>query len=140
MSRRKKDPRRALSAEERAERARRGRSGREPAAVVAHATAVRAVATGAPDPAAAQAAGRRAGAAVAHLVARCTHAGLEARSRRHGGGPAARSTSGERERLVAEAQRPPAHEADPTATGSLVTVQRAWRRAPDGPPQVSTYR
>ena len=62
MSRRKKDPLRALSAEERAELERLGRSGREPAAVVAHAKAVLAVANGATYTAAARAAGRRGGA------------------------------------------------------------------------------
>jgi hypothetical protein len=33
----------------------------------------------------------------------------------------------------------PEHERDGTATWSLVTLQRALRRAPDGLPQVSTY-
>jgi transposase len=139
MSRRKKDPLRALSAAERAELERLGRSGRAPAAVVAHAKAVLAVANGATYTAAARAAGRRSGDAVAHLVARFNRAGLEARYLRHGGGPAARYTSGERERILAEAQRTPAHEPDQTAPWSLVTLQRAVRRAPDGRPQVSTY-
>jgi transposase len=139
MSRRQKDPLRALSAEERAELERLGRSGREPAAVVAHAKAVLAVANGATYTAAARAAGRRSGDAGAHLVARFNHEGLEALYLRHGGGPAARYTSGERERILAEAQRTPEHEPDQTATWSLVTLQRALRRAPDGLPQVSTY-
>jgi hypothetical protein len=78
MRRRNKDPLRALSAEERADLERLGRCGRAPAAVVAHAKAVLAVANGATDTAAAQAAGRRAGDAVAHLVARFNRAGLEA--------------------------------------------------------------
>jgi transposase len=139
MSRRKKDPLRALSAEEQTEVERLSRSGREPAAVVAHAKAVLAVANGASYTEAAMAAGRRAGDAVAHLVARFNREGLEALYPRHGGGPAARYTSVERERILAEAQRPPAHEPDGTATWSLVTLQRALRRASDGLPQVSTY-
>jgi transposase len=138
MSRRKKDPLRALSAEERAELERLGRSGREPAAVVAHAKAVLAVANGASYMDAAAAAGRRSGDAVAHLVARFNRDGLEALYARHGGGRAAQYTSGERERILAEARRPPEHEPDGTATWSLVTLQRALRRAPDGLPQVST--
>jgi hypothetical protein len=121
MSRRKKDPLRALSAEDRAELERLGRSSREPAAVVAHAKAVLAVANGAPSSEAATLAGRRAGAAVAQLVARCNRDGLEALSPRHGGGRAARSTSVERERLLAEARRTPEQEVDQTATWSVTT-------------------
>ena len=142
MSRRKKDPLRALSAEERAEVERLSRSGREPAAVVAHAKAALAVATGANYTQAAAAAGRRSGDAVAHLVAHFNRDGLEALYLRHGGGPIARYTSVERERILAEARRTPEQEADQTATWSLTTLQRALRRAlrraPDGLPQVST--
>jgi transposase len=82
---------------------------------------VLAVANGAPSSEAATLAGRRAGAAVAHLVARCNRDGLEALSPRHGGGRAARSTSVERERLLAEARRTPEQEVDQTATWSVTT-------------------
>ena len=58
---------------------------------------------------------------------------------RGGGGQPARYTSAERERILTEARRPPERERDGTATWSLVTLQRALRRAPDGLPQVSTY-
>jgi transposase len=139
MSRRKRDPLRALSADERAEVERLSRSGREPATVVAHAKALVAVANGATYTEAASAAGRRSGDAVAHLVTRFNREGLEALYPRHGGGPAARYRSGERERILAEARRSPDPEADQTATWSLTTLQRALRRAPDGLPQVSTY-
>src|SRR5262249_51847626 len=135
-SRRKKDPLQALSAEERAAVERLSRSAREPAAVVAHATAVLAVANGASDIVAARGAGRRSGDAVAQLVARFNRDGLEALYPRHGGGPAAHSTSVERERILAPARRPPAPAPAGTATWSLVSLQRAWRRAPDGLPQV----
>ena len=121
MSRHKKDPLRALSADEQAEMERLSRSGREPAAVVAHAKAVLAVANGADYTEAAAAAGRRSGDGVAHLVARFNREGLTALSPRHGGGPAARSTSAERERILAEARRTPEQEADKTATWSLPT-------------------
>jgi transposase len=83
--------------------------------------------------------GRRSGDAVAHLVGRFNHEGLAALAPRHGGGPAARYTSVERERILAEVRRPPDHEPEGTATWSLVTLQRALRRAPDGLPQVSAY-
>ncbi len=139
MSRRKKDPLRALSADERGEVERLSRSGREPATVVAHAKAVLSVANGASYTDAATAAGRRSGDAVAHLVARFNRDGLEALYPRHGGGPAARYTSVERERILSEARRTPQHEPDGTATWSLTTLQRALRRAPDGLAPVSTY-
>jgi transposase len=132
MSRRKKDPLRALSAEERAELERLSRSSREPAEVVAHAKAVLAVANGASYTEAATLAGRRSGDAVAQLVTRFHQEGREALYPRHGGGPAARYTRSERERILSEARRTPAHEPDGTATWSLVTLQRALRRAPDG--------
>src|SRR5262249_17163916 len=139
MSRRKKDPLRALSADERAEMERLSRSGRESAAVVAHAKAVLAVANGADYTQAAAAGGRRSGGAGGRLVACFTREGVTALYPRHGGGPTARYTSVERERILAEARRPPDQEADQTATWSLTTLRRALRRAPDGLPQVSTY-
>jgi transposase len=136
---RQQDPLRALSDEERSVLRHVSRSSREPAVVVARAKALLAVAAGASYTEAAAAAGRRSGDAVAHLVARFNRGGLEALSPRHGGGPAARYTSVERDRILAEVRRVPQHEPDGTATWSLVTLQRALRRAPDGLAQVSTY-
>jgi transposase len=107
--------------------------------VVARAKAVVAVADGASYTEAAQAAARRSGDAVGRLVARFNQEGLEALVPRHGGGQPARYTSAERERILTEAQRPPTPQPDGTATWSLVTLQRALRRAPDGLPQVSTF-
>jgi transposase len=97
------------------------------------------VAGGATYTAAAQAAGRHSGDAVGRLVARFNQEGLEALVPRHGGGPLAQYTSAERERILCEARRVPTPKPDGTATWSLVTLQRALRRAPDGLPQVSTY-
>jgi transposase len=136
---RQKDPLRALSDDERAVLEHLSRSGREAAAVVARAKAVLAVAGGASYTEAARAAGRRSGDAVGRLVARFNREGLEALVPRHGGGQPARYTSAERERILAEARRVPTPEPDGTATWSLVTLQGALRRAPDGLPQVSTY-
>src|SRR5712692_1504477 len=136
---RQKEPLRALSDDERAVLVHLSRSAREPAAVVARAKAVVAVADGANYTAAAHAAGRRSGDAVGRLVARFNQAGLEALVPGHGGGQPARYTSAERERILAEARRPPEQERDGTATWSLTTLQRALRRAPDGLAQVSTY-
>lgn len=136
---RQKDPLRPLSDDEHAVLRHLSRSGSEPAAVVARAKALLAVAGGATFTAAAQAAGRRSGDAVGRLVARFNHAGLDALVPGHGGGRPARYTSGERERILAEARRSPERERDGTATWSLVSLQRALRRAADGLPQVSTF-
>jgi len=88
---------------------------------------------------AARAAGRRAGDAVAHLVARFKQEGLAALAARHGGGPPPTYGSAERERILREARRTPDRERDGTATWSLTTVQRALRQADHGLAQVSTY-
>jgi len=136
---RQKDPLRTLSDDEHAVLRHLSRSSREPAAVVARAKAVVAVAEGASYTQAAQAAGRRSGDAVGRLVARFNQAGLEALVPGHGGGQPARYSSTERDRILAEARRPPEQERDGTATWSLTTLRRALRRAPDGLPQVSTY-
>jgi hypothetical protein len=44
-----------------------------------------------------------------------------------------------RARILAEFRRAPDREADGTAVWSLVTLQRALRRAPDGLPAISTH-
>src|SRR5258708_9131374 len=131
MRGRTKDPLRALSAEEQTEVERRSRSGWEPAAVVAHAKAVRAVANGASYTTAARAAGRRSGDAVAHLVARFNREGVAALLPRHGGGPATRYGPPEQARILREFRRPPDRETDGTATWSLTTLHRPLCAAPD---------
>jgi transposase len=136
---RQKDPLRTLSTDERSVLRHLSRSSREPAVVVARAKAVLAVAQGASYTEAARAAGRRSGDAVGLLVARFNQEGVAALVPHHGGGQPARYTSAERERILAEAQRPPTPDPDGTATWSLVTLQRALRRAPDGLAQVSTF-
>lgn len=139
MSRRRKDPLRALSADERASLEQVGRAGSAPAAAVARARALLAVAGGCSYTAAARRVGRRSGDAVGHLVARFNRDGLAAVEPRHGGGPAAAYGPAERERILAEARRTPERERDGTATWSLTTLRRALRRADDGLPRVSTY-
>jgi transposase len=104
----------------------------------ARAKALIAVADGARFTDAARAAGRRAGDAVAQLVARFNREGLAALETRHGGGPAVVYGSAERERILQEFRREPDREQDGTGTWSLTTLQRALRRAPDGLPTVST--
>jgi transposase len=134
-----KTPLRALTATERTELERLARAGSERADRAARAKALLAVADGARFTDAARVAGRCAGDAVAHLVARFTRQGLAALETRHGGGPAVVYGPSERERILQEFRREPDREQDGTGTWSLTTLQRALRRAPDGLPTVSTY-
>src|SRR3954470_23730380 len=125
MSRRRKDPLRTLSADERSELARLSRSRHAPAAQVARATALLAVADGRGYLTAARRAGRRDGDTVAAWGARFTREGLAAgeaggawapRFNRGGlgavlpaggGGPPVRYAEPQRRRILAEAARVP---------------------------------
>jgi transposase len=138
MTRRRKDPLRPRTAEERAWLERISSATSEPASHVARARALLAVAEGQTYQAAAAAAGRRSTDAVAQVGARFNQGGLDALVPGHGGGPAPPSPTAARDRILAEARRMPDREADGAATWSLTTLQRALRRAPDGVPKVST--
>ena len=138
MTRRRKNLLRPLADDEQDELGRVCRAGSERADRVARAKALLAVAGGARYADAAGAAGRRAGNAVARLVARFNAVGLAALDRRHGGGPTKTYGAAEQERMLEEFRRAPDRERDGTAIWSLTTLQRALRRAPDGLPQVST--
>ncbi len=137
MTRRQKDPLRPLTADEQTALERLSRSQTEPASHVARAKALLAVAAGHTYTAAAHAAGRRSGDAVAQLVTRFNQHGLAAIIPGHGGGPPPTYTVAERNHILAEARRPPDREADGTATWSLMTLRHALRTAPDGLPKVS---
>src|SRR4051794_40511359 len=139
MSRRRKDPLRTLSADERSELARLSRSRHAPAAQVARATALLAGAHGRGHPTPARRAGRRDGDTVAAWVARFNREGLAAVVPARGGGPPVRYAEPQRRRILAEAARVPDRERDGTATWSLGTLRRALRHAEDGLPTVSTY-
>jgi transposase len=132
-------PLRPLTAEERRLLTQIARAPSERADRVARATALLAVADGASFAAAARAAGRRSGDAVAQLVARFNREGLAALDAHHGGGPPVRYGPAERDRILREVRRPPERATDGTATWSLTTLQRALRSAPDGLPDVSTF-
>jgi transposase len=138
MSRHQKEPLRALSAQERAELTWLSRSRSAPAAWVARATALLAVADGQSYLAAARQAGRRDNDTVAAWVARFNREGLPAVRPRHGG-PSVRYGAAAQQRILEEVRRPPDRERDGTATWSLSTLQRALRRAGDGLARVSTY-
>jgi len=137
MSRRRADPLRSLTADERGVLEHLSRAASQPASHVARAKALLAVAAGRPYVEAARLAGRRSGDAVAHLVARFNRAGLAALEPGHGGGPAPAYGPAERERILAEFRRAPDRERDGTGRWSVATLRRALRAAPDGLPRVS---
>jgi transposase len=139
MSRRKKDPLRPLTDDEVAALTQLSRSQAAPAAQVARALMLLAVARGDDYQRAARAAGRRSGDAVSHLVARFNAEGLTALSPRHGGGHRVVYGPEARRQILEEVNRPPTPEADGTATWSLGTLRKALRSTPDGLPRVSTY-
>jgi transposase len=140
MSRRQKDPLRALSDEERTALSRLSRSRSAPAAQVAHARALLAVADGQSYTTAARRVGRRTGDTVARWVAGFNRDGLAAVvPGGHGGGHRARYGEAEQRRILAEVARPPDRARDGTATWSLNTLRAALRRADDGLPGVSTH-
>ena len=139
MTRHRIDPLRSLTDEERGVLIQISRAASETAAHVARAKALLAVAEGKTYQAAAEVAGRRAGDAVAHLVARFNREGLAAIAPRHGGGSEPIYGPAARARILQEARRKPDRERDGTATWSLTTLQKALRQAPDGLPAISTY-
>ena len=139
MTRRRKDPLRPLTQEERKLLEQIARAESEPASHVARAKALLAVAAGKTYGAAAQAAGRRSNDAVSQLVSRFNQEGLAALAPRHGGGPEIKYGATEQARILAEVRRKADLERDGTATWSLSTLQRSLRQAKDGLPEVSTY-
>jgi transposase len=139
MSRRKKDPLRPLSDDERDGLTQLSRSQAAPAAEVNRAKLLLLVASGSDYQDAARAVGRKSGDAVSALVGRFNREGLAALAPRHGGGRRRAYDERARARILAEAQRKPTPEHDGTATWSLSALKRALRQAPDGLPSVSTY-
>src|SRR6187431_1307520 len=139
MSRRRKDPLRALTGPERQDLIQLSRSQSAPAAEVIRAKLLLAVADGAGYQDAARSVGRRSGDAVSHLVARFNAEGLAALTPRHGGGRAALYDQAAARRILGEVERAPTPEADGTATWSLLSLREALRSAPDGLPAISTY-
>lgn len=140
MTRRKKEPLRTLTEEERNWLERLSRSHQEPATHVAHAKAILAVADGCSYTEAAQKAGRKSGDAVSQLVERFNQGGLATIQPRHGGGPRVKYNVAEREQVLAMARRQPDPEMDGTKTWSLTTLQQALRHGPDGFSEISTER
>jgi transposase len=140
MTRRKKEVLRTLTEEEQVWLERISRSQREPAAHVARAKAILAVAAGESYTQAAHLAGRKSGDAVSQLVERFNQDGIAAIQPVHGGGPQRKYTAPERERVLREIRRTPDPEKDGTKTWSLSLLQKALRKAEDGLPEISTER
>ena len=138
MSRRQKDPLRLLSEAERRSLSRLSRSQSAPAAQVARARALLAVAEGRNYTTAALFVGRQTGDTVARWVAGFNRDGLAAVVPRHGGGHRVRYGEAEQRRILAEVARAPGRARDGTATWSLTTLRDALRRAADGLPGIST--
>lgn len=139
MSRRRKDPLRPLSEEERSVLLEISRAQSEPAVHVARAKIVLAVADGKTYQTAALAAGRKSNDAVSKLISRFNKEGVSALEPHHGAGPVPVYGPEDRKRILSEFRRRPDRGADGTAIWSLSTLRRALRQAPDGLPRVSTY-
>ena len=110
-----------------------------PAAQVKRARALRAIAPGATDTAAAHQVGRRHNETISAWVSRFNRDGLAAVRPGHGGGARICSGADAQQRLLAEGARAPPREQDGAAPGSLSLLPRALRQAPDGLPPVSPY-
>src|SRR5262245_33429427 len=127
-------PLRPVTAAERAALERLSRASSARVDRARRATAVLAVADGAPFAAAARRAGFASPAAVAGLVRRFNARGLAALAIAPGRGRPATYGPDERGRIVAAAQRTPDRKADGTGAWSLSTLERALRR--DGLPRL----
>src|SRR6476659_960668 len=128
MSRQQKAPLRPLRDTERVSLVRLSRSARAPAAHVARARALLAVAEGLSYAAAARLVGRHTGDTVVRWIAGFNDVGLAAVVPRHGGGHPVRYGEVEQRRILAEVARPPDRVRDGTAGWSLSTLQTALRQ------------
>ena len=128
MSRRRKDPLRPLTADERQELTRLSRSLSAPAAQVERARALLAIAAGANYTAAAHQVGRRHNETISAWVSRFNRDGLAAVRPGHGGGPRIRYGAEAQQRILAEWARMPQREQDGTATWSLSLL--TWSLSP----------
>lgn len=139
MSRKQKEPLRPfrpLTVSEHEQLQQIARAQSWPAAQVARAKALLAVAEGSSYIQAAQSAGRKSGDAVSRLVGRFNQEGVPSVIPLHGGGPQPLYSPEQREFILAQARRSPDREQDGTATWSLRCLQQAMRQELPG---VSTY-
>ena len=115
LTRRKTESLRLLTDSERQALEQLSRSSRESAGQVARAKGLLAVTAGKTYTEAAVAAGRKTGDTVARWVSEFNRQGLAALERKHGGGPALKYGSTERERILTEVRRQPTPAEDGTA-------------------------
>lgn len=139
MTRRKKVPLRSLSDEEQTQLEKLSRSQSQSSASVMRAKAILAVAKGSDYTSAAQQVGLRCGDTVSKWVNHFNIEGLASMLPRHGGGATVQYGEPEKQRILAEFHRRPERHIDGTATWSVVTLQRALRRAEEGLAHVSSY-
>lgn len=138
MSRKQLNPLRSLTDAERTYLLKIARAASAPALQVARAKALLAVAQGQSYTAAALAAGRRSGDAVAQLVSRFNQQGLAALTPKRGGAPTLTYTPALRELVLTAARRKPEPATDGTATWSLTTLQQHLQANGGGLEQIST--
>jgi transposase len=140
MTRRQKEPLRAITSEERQELERISRATRESVTRVTGAKALLAVTQGLSYTAAAEACGRRSGDAVAQLVERFNREGLAALTPKHGGGAKVQYPAQQRQQILAVAPQQPELGNDGVSQWSLVTLQRRLRTSGgEELARVSTY-
>jgi transposase len=128
MSTRRKEPLRALTADERGELERTAKASSERLDRVRRAAALLAVSGGKDFAPAARQAGFRTGTAVAQLVRRFNRSGLAVLTIAPGRGRKPTYDTEARSQIVATAQQAPDRREDGTATWSLSTLERRLRR------------
>jgi transposase len=128
MARRKKDPLRALTGEERTFLETLARARSAPADQIARATGLLAVAAGKSYKEAAQQCYLRQGNTIAGWVARFNTEGIGAVTPRHGGGHTPRFTGEVKEKILAHLLRSPNPQIDATTTWTISTLRKALAR------------
>lgn len=138
MARRKKDPLRVLTEDEKTFLEKLSRSRSAPADQMARATGILAVASGKSYGEAALLCRRLRGTTIARWVARFNQEGVSALVPEHGGGHTRRFVGEVRDKILAEFARTPEPETDGTAIWSVSTLQKALARL-EIPIQISIY-
>lgn len=128
MSRRKKDPLRPLTEEEKEFLEQLSRARSAPADQIARSVGILAVAEGKTYQEAAQLCGRQQGTTVAAWVGRFNQEGRAALVPEHGGGHVPRFTGETREKILTVFRRTPVLETDGTGVWSVSTLRKALAR------------
>lgn len=137
MSRKKKDPIRALSDDERGHLEKISRSSSASSARVARAKVLLAVSQGLSYQEAASQAGRRSALAVSQLISRFNREGVKAIDFKHGGRPPELYGAEIKKKILEIVSSPPDRKKDGTVNWSLVSLQRHLEKTEIG--HMSTY-